>query len=62
MAMIMSTRASLRDDQDAHPVLLKLFANRRIVYPSRCMAAACRKAPAAAQARLQDALLQGGVP
>ena len=25
---------SLRRDQDAHPALLKLFANRRIVYPS----------------------------
>jgi iron complex transport system substrate-binding protein len=25
---------SLRRDQDDHPVLLKLFANRRIVYPS----------------------------
>lgn len=57
---------SLRVDQNAHPVLLKLFANRRIVYPSALFNCGVpRSALAAAQLRgqLAAAMAQpGGVP
>lgn len=57
---------SLRVDQNAHPVLLKLFARRRIVYPSALFNCGVpRSALAAVQLRnqLNAAMAQpGGVP
>lgn len=57
---------SLRVDQNAHPVLLKLFANRRIIYPSALFNCGVpRSALAAAQLRkqLEAAMARpGGVP
>jgi iron complex transport system substrate-binding protein len=57
---------SLRVDQNAHPVLLKLFGERRIVYPSALFNCGVpRSALAAAQLRRQlDAAMArpGGVP
>jgi len=57
---------SLRVDQNAHPVLLKLFANRRIVYPSALFNCGVpRSAIAAAELRKQLVAAMarpGGVP
>ena len=48
--MIISMTPSLRRDQDDHPLLLKLFANRRIVYPAACIGCGM---PQSADAALQ---------
>jgi iron complex transport system substrate-binding protein len=57
---------SLRVDQNAHPVLLKLFGNRRIIYPSALFNCGVpRSALAAVQLRkqLEAAMARpGGVP
>ena len=57
---------SLRRDQNDHPLLLRLFANRRIVYPAATFGCGTPETAAAA-GRLRGELLQaiaqpGGVP
>jgi iron complex transport system substrate-binding protein len=57
---------SLRQDQNAHPLLLKLFANRRIVYPAATFNCGLPQSAAAAlalRAQLQAAMARpGGAP
>jgi iron complex transport system substrate-binding protein len=57
---------SLRRDQDDHPLILKLFANRRIVYPSAlygCGLSESADAAAALRVQLLEAMKKpGGVP
>jgi iron complex transport system substrate-binding protein len=57
---------SLRSDQNDHPLLLKLFGNRRIVYPAAlygCGLPESAGAAAALRAKLLEAMRQpGGVP
>lgn len=57
---------SLRDDQNDHPVLLKFYANRRIVYPAAYLNCGTPESAEAA-GRLRDQMRQamaktGGVP
>lgn len=57
---------SLRRDQDDHPLLMKLFANRRIVYPAAWLGCGTPQSATAA-AMLREQLLQamakgGGAP
>jgi iron complex transport system substrate-binding protein len=57
---------SLRRDQDDHPLLMRLFANRRIVYPAAYFGCGTPESAGAA-ARLRRQLLEamakpGGVP